>query len=176
MSFLDKIFKKPLQPSVTKKLVRENPGPLTVFEAWVYAKEEALSLNSEAKLILITSGTDIRSDGKSFIWEFLFSLNSRQARVLLTYGPSDDAVDIESASIMLVKRVSKATDRSVLALPFDFRNSPEVVEELSRSGVDFVAGPTDMKLEAKVSAEGKPVWVTFFWGEERTVPFSASVG
>lgn len=134
MNFLDRIFKKPLQPSVTRKLIREDPGPLTVFDAWGYAKAEALSLDPEAKLILITSGTDIRPDGKSFTWEFLFFLNSRQARVSLTYGPSDDAADIESASVMVVKRVSRATDNSALALPFFYRRTEaEVgVPDLSR--------------------------------------------
>lgn len=81
MNFLDRIFKRPLRPSVTTETIRKEPGPLTVHEAWGYATKEAESLDLEAKLILITSGTDIRQDGRSFSREFLFHLNSRQVRL-----------------------------------------------------------------------------------------------
>ena len=30
------------------------------------------------------------------------------------------------------------------------------------TGVDFIAGPTDIKLKGKVSGNGKPIWVTYF--------------
>lgn len=175
MSFLDRLFNRPLPASTSKQEVRSQPGPLTAHEAWAFARPEAQALDSNAQLILITSGTDIRPDGRSFTWEFLFQLTSRKARLLLSFEPSDTAPDPEQAPIMMVKRIMHFTDQKpALGLPGEFRNSPEVVEELSRSGVDFVAGPTDMKLEARFVSTGQAAWVTYFWGEERAVPFGVS--
>jgi hypothetical protein len=59
----------------------------------------------------------------------------------------------------------------VTALPEQFRDSPEVVEELSEGGVDFVAGPTDLKLEGQILSTGQAAWVTYYWNAERTVEF-----
>jgi hypothetical protein len=39
--------------------------------------------------------------------------------------------------------------------------------------VDFVAGPTDMKLEGRMLPSGPPVWVTFYWDREYITPFAA---
>lgn len=174
MSFMDRFFKRKLQPSVATSIVRNRPGPLTAHEAWAYALKEALSLDPEAKLLLIMSGTDIRQDGRSFVWEFLFHLERREARVLLSYGPPSDADEIENSPIVVVKRVTKATDRSRMVLPLNFRNSPDVVEEFSRNGADFVSGPTDMKLEANISPEGEPIWVTYLRDGEISARFTQS--
>ncbi|MCP9887407.1 hypothetical protein KBY96_05580 [Cyanobium sp. ATX 6A2] len=172
MSFLDKLLKRSLKPSEQRRLVRETPGPLTAHEAWAYAKVEALALDGRAQLVLVTSGTDIRTDGKSFAWEFLFDLPGHNASILLSYGPPENCQDVDSAPVLVVMRVSMTSRPPQRVLPFDFRNSPQVVDELSRMGVDFVAGQTDMKLEGKCSAEGEPQWITYSWGKQIAVPFS----
>lgn len=153
-------------------MVRETPGPLTAHEAWAYAKVEALELDVRAQLVLVRSGTDIRTDGKSFSWEFLFVLPGRNASILLSYGSPENCQDIDGAPVEEVMRVSVTSRPLQRALPFDFRNSPEVVDELSHMGVDFVAGQTDMKLEGKCSAEVEPQWITYSWGKQVAVPFS----
>jgi hypothetical protein len=148
---------------------------MRAHEAWAFARPHAESLDPQAKLVLITSGTDIQADGRSFTWEFLFRLPRRQARLLLTYAPADDAPDVDRAPVMVVTRVTTAADRDdVAVLPLVFRDSPEVIAEFARGGVDFVAGPTDMKLEARISAAGQPVWVTCLGDEARTVDFTPS--
>jgi len=172
MSFLDKLLKRPLKPSEERRLVRETPGPLTAHEAWAFAKIEALALDARAQLVLVTSGTDICADGKSFAWEFLFTLPGRNASILLNYGPPENCEDVDGAPVAVVMRVSVTSRPPQRVLPFDFRNSPEVVDELSRMGVDFVAGQTDMKLEGKCSADGEPQWITYSWGKQIAVPFS----
>jgi hypothetical protein len=173
MTFPDRLFNRPLAPSLTREIVRRQSAPMTAHEAWAFAKPRAGSLDPEAKLVLITSGTDMQADGRSFTWEFLFHLHRRKARVLLTYAPADDAADPEQAPIMMVERITTATDPAgMAALPWEFRDSPGVVAELSRSGVDFVAGPTDLKLEARVGATGQAVWTTYYWNEARSVAFS----
>jgi len=169
---LDKLLKRPLKPSEKRRLVRETPGPLTAHEAWAYAKVEALALDASAQLVLVTSGTDIRKDGKSFSWEFLFVLPNRNANILLSYGAHEDCQDIDRAPVEVVMRVSESSRPMQRVLPFDFRNSPEVVDELSRMGVEFVAGHTDMKLEGKCSSEGEPQWITYSWGKQVAVQFS----
>ncbi|MFO7556918.1 MAG: hypothetical protein R6W88_17100 [Desulfobacterales bacterium] len=172
MSILDRLFNRSLPASRTKSEVRSQPGPLTVHEAWAFAMPEAQSLDANAQLILITSGTDIQRDGRSFTWEFLFHLPNRKARLLSSLGPSEASPDQEQAPVVMVNRVTQSTEKKpVRGLPFEFRNSPEVVEELSLSGVDFVAGPTDMKLEARILSTGEAVWMTYYWSEERLVAF-----
>jgi hypothetical protein len=135
---------------------------------------EALALDARAQLVFVTSGTDIRTDGKSFTWEFLFALPGRHASILLSYGPPESCEDVDIAPVAVVMRVSVDSRPPQRVLPFNFRNSPEVVDELSRMGVDFVAGQTDMKLEGKCSPDGEPQWITYSWGKQIAVPFSVT--
>lgn len=46
-----------------------------------------------------------------------------------------------------------------------FRDSIDVVDAFAADGLDFLAGPTDMKLETGFSMTEKPVWVTYNWGQ-----------
>jgi hypothetical protein len=46
------------------------------------------------------------------------------------------------------------------------------VAELAAQGVDFVAGPTDLKLESRLLPSDVAVWVTYYWDVEMTVRFS----
>ena len=174
MRLFDRLFKRPLSPSVETALAREQPGPMTAREAWVLAVDEALALDPRARLILVSSGTDIRPDGRSRSWEFLFELEQRQARVLLSYAPDSHTPDIDIAPVMLTRRVTRETGRLDASLPFEFRDSPEVVDALGRAGVDFISGPTDLKIEGRLASGGVPVWSALAWGKEYHVPFAAS--
>jgi hypothetical protein len=176
VSFIDRIFQQKLKPSVPTELARKAPGPMTEHEAWDMAKSLARSMDKGAKLLLITSGTDLQADGKSFTGEFLFALGVRGARLLLTYGPAPNVSDVDSAPITLEKRITASTERAVRDFPMRFRDSPEVVAEFCRAGVDFLAGPTDMKLESRFSSDGRPVWVTYFWDKKIETNFSERSG
>jgi len=61
-------------------------------------------------------------------------------------------------------------------LPEQFRDSPQVVAELSRQGADFVAGPTEIKLESWLLASEEAVWATYYCDEERAIRFDALAG
>lgn len=172
MSFLERLFRRVLAPSVSSSVVRQQPGPMTAHEAWAMALPQARALDPDAKLVLVTSGTDLQADGRSFTWEFLFHLANRKVRLLLTYEPADSAAEPDGQPVAQVRRINPAPEQQVAALPLAFRDSPEVVAAFSRGGVDFVAGPGDMKLEAKVSATGQAVWVTYYWDGEHGTPFA----
>jgi hypothetical protein len=173
MSFLDRLFRRALVPSTTRSELPRT-GPTTAREAWELARPEALALDPGARLLLVTSGTDLQADGRSLTWEFLLALPARQARVLVSLAPPESAADPDRAPLELTRRVTRSAERDEpRALPFAFRDSPEVVLELARAGVDFVAGPTDMKLEGRVLPSGLAAWVTFTRQGERTVAFES---
>jgi hypothetical protein len=175
MSLLDRFRKGPATPSVTRQKIQDRPGPMTALESWVIVKPIAMQLDAGARLTLITSGLDITPQGRSFSWEYLFLLPGMGARALFTLSPPEDADDIDSAPIFLTLRINPASAsdlKSSAALPEPFRDSPDVVAELSAAGVDFVAGPTDMKLESRLLPSGDAVWVTYYWDEERMARFA----
>ncbi|NWF81290.1 MAG: hypothetical protein HXY37_14805 [Chloroflexi bacterium] len=86
-------------------------------------------------------------------------------------APADDAEEIDSAPFVLTQRIGPdgAGAEHTPALPLPFRDSPEVVAELATDGVDFIAGPTDMKLEGRVLTTGEAVWQTYYYDETRMV-------
>ena len=176
MGLFDRFRSTPLTLSTTRRSVRDEPGPLTAHEAWALAEPAARALDPTAQLTLLTSGLDLGPDGRSFTWEFGFDLLRRKAYVLITIEPSGEGEDIDDDPVVLVQRV-RPVDGSELgrrpALPERFRDSPEVVAEFASRGVDFVAGPTDMKLEGRVVATGESVWVTYDWDDEQTAAFGA---
>jgi hypothetical protein len=157
--------------------VREQPGPLTVHEAWAIVQPIVAGLDPQARLTFITSGLDISHAGRSFTWEFMVYLPAQRAQALLSLVPADDAEDVDSAPLVLTQRIGPAGvgAEHAPALPLPFRDSPEVVAELAAGGVDFIAGPTDMKLEGRVLATGEAVWLTSYWDEVRSVAFSTGV-
>lgn len=172
MGFFDRFRNRPLHPSREAWTVRERPGPLTSHEAWALVRPAAYRLDAAPRLTFITSGLDLHPDGRSFTWEFGFDLPGRRARVLLSVGPPEATEDIDEAPVVLVQRITAAAGAGQgPALPEQFRDSPEVVAAFEAGGVDFVAGPSDMKLEARVLPSGEPVWVTYYWDEERSLPF-----
>lgn len=179
MSILNLFRKRPVVPSTSRQKIRDTPGPMTAHESWAVVKPVAMQLDAGAFLTLVTSGLDISPEGRSFSWEYLFFLPGLRARVLLSMAPSEDADDIDNAPVYLVQRLNSASDSELkngAVLPGQFRDSPEVVDEFSAGGVDFLAGPSDMKLESRLLASGEAVWVTYYRDEERMVRFSESAG
>lgn len=179
MGLLDIFRVTPPERSVTRRQVRDEPGPLTAHQARDMVWPIARGLDSAARLTLLTSGLDIGPDGRSFSWEFGFELPGRRAFALLGVEPSGEGADIDGDPIVLVQRIrpmSPTEADGLPTLPERFRDSPEVVAELAAQSVDFVAGPSDMKLEARVLPSGEAVWVTYHWDEPRMVPFTATVG
>jgi hypothetical protein len=149
---------------------------MTAREAWVHVAAVATALDPRARLTLITSGSDMSPAGRSRTWEFIFHLPGRHATVMLSLEPEPDSPDVDTARSMLTRRVrhAAAIDAERPSFPHRFRDSPEVVAEFSARGVDFVAGPTDMKLEGRVLPSGEAVWVTYSWDGEHTTPFAAA--
>lgn len=172
MKLFKRLFKKPLAASTTQNQIRAQPGPLTFLEAWEIARPAALEFDDKPQLILITSGTDIRSNGRSFSWEFLFHLPKRRARLMVSLFPSEKAELPEDAPIVLFQRVTPCSESERFRpLPETFRDSPEVVAELSAQGVDFISGPTDMKIESRMLPNGQVRWICYYWNNEYAAEF-----
>ncbi len=66
-------------------------------------------LDPRTQLILVISATDIQANGRSFAWEFLFGLESRKGRVMVSLFPDINAQDVESAAVH-VKRRTQGSD------------------------------------------------------------------
>jgi hypothetical protein len=176
MGILDRFRRHSSLPAVSHWKIRDEPGPVTAREAWSIVSPIAMQLEKKAKLIFITSGLDIMPDGHSYSWEFIYILPGISAQALFTLSPPEHTEDVENAQIYLTQRLNRASRyelQSACALPHLFRDSPEAVVELTGKGVDFVTGPSDMKLESRHLGSGEAVWVTYYWGEEYTVKFSA---
>ena len=176
MSILDRFRKRPMVPSTNKLKIRDESGPMTAHESWAIVKPIALQLDAGARLTLVTSGLDISPEGRSFSWDYLFLLPGLRARALLGLSPPEDTDDVDNAPIYLVQSLSPAGKNELenrAVLPERFRDSPEVVAEFSAGGVDFVAGPSDMKPESRLLVSGEAFWVTYYWNEERMVRFGA---
>lgn len=175
MSILDRFRKRPVVPSTSKRKIQDKPGPMTAHESLAIVNPIVMQLDVGARLTLVTSGLDISQEGRSFSWEYLFLLPAISARALMSLSPSEDADNVDNAPIYLVQRLNNVSEselKKTPVLPERFRDSPEVIAELSAGGVDFVAGPSDMKLESRILASGEAVWVTYYWDEERMARFS----
>jgi hypothetical protein len=172
MSLFDRIFKKTLKPAVSQQPTGLS-GPLTLHEAIAATFQIAIGLDTGAKLTFITSGLDLQQDGRSRIWEFICILPNRGATLMLSLEPDSRAEDPDKATIILTKRIKTALPPDIKRpyLPALTRNSPDVVAEFSLRGIDFVAGPSDMKIESRILPSGEAAWVTFYFGEEFTAPF-----
>ena len=149
---------------------------MTAREAWAHVAPEATALDPRARLTFITSGLDMNHGGRSRTWEFIFSLPRRNAAVMLSLEPDPESPDVDTAQSILTQRLHPASALDAQRPPFPdrLRDSPEVVAEFSADGVDFAAGPTDMKLEGRVLPSGQAVWVTYYWDREYVTPFAAA--
>jgi hypothetical protein len=147
---------------------------MTAHAAWAVARPAAHALDPQARLTLITSGLDIDLHGCSGTWEFIFYLPGRNATVMLSLEPAPESGDVDNAPRVLTRRMRDAFMQDARRPPFPdrFRDSPEVVAEFMKRGVDFVAGPTDMKIEGRILPSGDAVWITYFWDREFTTPFA----
>lgn len=151
-----------------------SPGPMTVLEAWTIVHPIVQQKDRAAQLWFVTSGLDLSHEGRSFTWEFLFALPTNQTTTRLTLLPAADPEDIDHAPIYLEERSSSTFTHKLngdRALPKQFRDSPEVVADFTAQGVDFVTGPSDMKLESRLLATGEAVWVTYYWDEQYITHF-----
>jgi hypothetical protein len=131
------------------------------------------SLDRQAKLILITNGFDMNHSGCLRTWEFIFFIPKGNVTVMLILEPDPQTADVDSSPCILTQRIKKASsiDANRPAFQNQFRDSPDVVAEFSAHGVDFVAGPSDMKLEGHILPSGEAVWVTYYWGRENSASF-----
>ena len=173
MRFFDRLFKRPTERSITRWAVPGRASSMTAHEAWAVVSPVAQGLDPQARLTLITSGLDMNHAGCSRTWEFIFFLPKRNATVMLSLEPNSQGADVDTAQCILTQRIKPASAADTRKPPFPdhFRDSPEVVAEFSANGVDFVAGPTDMKLEGRMLPSGDAVWVTYYWNQECTTPF-----
>jgi hypothetical protein len=178
MGLFDRLRKRPAVPSTARRLVREQPGPMTVHESWAIAYADVKKLDGSARLTFVTSDLNIDHMGRSRTWEFMFVVPRLRAMALVTLSPADDGEDVDSAPIHMTLRLTGAPESALghPGLPTPFRDSPEVVAELAAQGVDFVAGPTDLKLESRLLTSDEAVWVTYYRDAEMTVPFSIRAG
>jgi hypothetical protein len=176
MSLMDRLFNKPPKASATRTILGLT-GAMTAHQAWAEAAPVAKALDPDAKLTLITSGLDMSPEGRSRTWEFIFFLPRRKATAMLSLEPDPQSQDVDHAKVVLTQRTGAASalDTQKPCFPDTFRDSPEVVAEFSAQGVDFIAGPSDMKLEGRVLPSGDAVWVTYDWDQERTTPFAVVV-
>ncbi len=176
MRFLDRVFGKPEERSITQRAVPGLAGSMTVHQAWAVVLPAARALDPHARLTLITSGLDMNDMGCSRTWEFIFFLPKRNATAMLSLEPDPRSEDVDTAPSILTQRINPASVLDATRRPFPdhFRDSPEVVAEFTANGVDFVAGPSDMKLEGRVLPSGDAIWVTYYWDQEHTTSFSVA--
>ncbi len=162
------------EKSITRSVVPDCYGSMTSHHAWHIVHPVVKSLDPRARCTLITSGLDMNGEGLSRTWEFIFYLPGRDVVVMLSLEPDHECPNVDRAPCIMTQRRRPADtlDAERLPLPECFRDSPDVVSEFSARGVDFVAGPTDMKLESRMLREGEGVWVTYYWDQEYTTSFT----
>jgi hypothetical protein len=176
MGFLDRQINRQAETHITRSAVCGYRGSITAHQAWSVAAPVARRLDPRARMTLITSGLDMDHYGRSRTWEFIFYIPGQNATMMLSLEPDPDSPDIDTAPSVLTQRLRQAFPDDALRPPFpwQFRDSPEVVAEFTAKGIDFVAGPTDMKLEGRMLPSGDAVWVTYSWDLEYTAPFTAA--
>jgi len=173
MGFFDRFFNKPTEPSITRRTLPGLAGRITAHQAWAVTAPVAKALDQHASLTLITSGLDMDHKGCSGTWEFIFFLPKHNATLMLSVEPDPENSDIDTAQRILTQRIHPASPMEAQrpVFPDHFRDTAEVVAEFSAHGVDFVAGPSDMKLEGRVLPSGDAVWVTYYWDQEHSTSF-----
>lgn len=145
-------------PRDGRERARDRPGPLTSREAWDLVAPRLEELDPEARLVGISSGTDLDAGGRASTWSFRVQLPSHERAGLVLVEPAPGTPLPEEAPLDRVElyRPLDAADRGRRALPRDFRDSPEVVAALAAQGVDFVAGPTTLMIETAWSEDDPP--------------------
>ncbi|MCP9927493.1 hypothetical protein [Cyanobium sp. CH-040] len=178
MKLFDRFIQRPLAPSGTKRVLPELCGVMTAHQAWATAAPIVKAMDRQARLTFIASGLDLNEKGCSLSWEFIFILPERNVNVVLSLEPDPQSEDVDGSPCILIQRINQAAaiDASRPTLPDGFRDSPDVVAEFIAHGVDFVAGPSDIKLEGRVLPSGEAVWVTYYWDQEYSTSFLPKCG
>lgn len=137
MGLFDRLRKRPSVPSSERQLAREQPGPMTSHESWAIVYPAAKKLDETARLISVMSGLNIDHKGRSLIWDLIFVMPRLRAKALYTLSPSDDAEDVDNSPIQITRKLMTAPESDLLreVLPVSFRDSAEVVAELTVQGV-----------------------------------------
>ena len=117
MGFLDRVFKRPAEPSITRCAVPGRAGSMTAHQAWAVVVPKARALDPHAQLTLITSGLDMNHMGCSRTWEFIFFLPKRNATAMLSLEPDTQSADVDNAQCILTQRINPAS-------AFDARRRP----------------------------------------------------
>ena len=183
---------------VQRTRLRDVDVPMTAHEALRWAWRAARDHDPAARLVLITSGEDLDSAGRSRLWEFQVDLPDRRAQATLRVGMDEDAdddPDDEAGGVLLVELVrpfvppgdlwdlmaqgEAAVRRHVLThwqrqlagrlpLPLPGYDSPQAVAGLRAQGVALGLG---CYLGARVQVDGSAVWYIHAGDEVRTTPF-----
>jgi hypothetical protein len=149
-------------------------GGVTAREALALVYPEVLETSRTPILLLITSGTDISAEGRSGTWELVFHFPARFAQGVYSLEHRDP--EVSESGLRMRWRISPRPDvkGEDAALPLEFTDSPEAVRDLSRAGVDWVAGDADMTLASKRLPSGEVVWATESYGKEFATSFAVS--
>jgi len=147
-------------------------GGITAHDAFAIVYPVVLQVSSQPVMLLITSGPRIDAEGRSEGWEFVFHFPDRSAQGVYGFEPLDP--ERSEGGLRMIWRVSprRHLRGEDAALPLDFIDSPDAARELSRMGVDWVAGDPDMTLAAKRLSSGEAVWAVESHGKEFAIPFA----
>ncbi len=153
---------------------REQPGPVSAKEALALALMQVEKFDSRYVLTMVTTG-DVNERGLGYTWDFLFDFPDRAASGVFTVRACDsnDDEDIDNLPLCVESSVNpQPSRRQSTSLPLDFIDSPLTVQAMTEQGANFISGPSDMPLSTMLSAQGKPVWVTYMYDQEFQSPFS----
>jgi hypothetical protein len=152
------------------------PGPRTAAEALALVLPHARELDAAAVWLWISSGTNLRHDGRSLDWEFRFRLPRDGAIAHLSLRPDEaGGDDLDRAPLLLHRRVTPepTTNAARAPLPQPFRDSPAVTAELAARGIDLIAGATEIRIEGRTdAATGVAAWHAFAGRDELQLPFA----
>lgn len=149
----------------------EASGPLTVKEAWSIVLDAVLRVAPDYRLILITSGEDINSEGRSRVWEFGLHFPGHLVQGIFGIEPCD--MEESESALCLVTELSvlSGLDQAEHYLPQEFKDSPQAVTELAQGGADWISGSTSMNLQTRLLSDGSAVWWTSSYDRRFQTPF-----
>ena len=175
MGIFRKLLRQKRIPPLDRAAAPELVGSVPLSAAWTLAKGRVDGIDASARLLFITSGLDLDAAGRSRAWEFRFHLPQVGAILWLSLEADPESEDIDQAAWIITQRSQPETesDSALPSLPLPFRDSSDAVAELAAAGVDFVAGPTDLKLESEVLSDGSACWVVRLRDDERRVPLKS---
>ncbi len=184
---------------IHKRQELELQTPLTARQAFAAILPSVGEIDATFKFVSAGSSEDIDHLGRASTWHFEFTFSRIRAWASLAVepcsgieadGPSAACIDIHvqpmntqfvsrggqtaKPSLGLVKLLERSWDkqeRARVALPFEFRDSPEAVIALAEQGVDWIAGGIHMTLSSQVLPDGHIVWQTDYQHQAFRTPF-----